>query len=162
PGQRQAPAWSFLTAGGGYLGGGGSSEGRGQGAGGSRKKKTDWAPASAGQRLTGLDRPPGPVLWGGAAPPSLRPNRGCLGPPPPRHNGVCLGNGRLFAIDRPSDTSPKRQREGRSPLAGASGLSGRARISAWDLATGRKLWSDPKGFGTWLSYSERYDVLVEA
>jgi hypothetical protein len=40
-------------------------------------------------------------------------------------------------------------------------LSGRTRVSAWDLARGRKLWIE-KGFGTWLSYSEQYDVLVEA
>ena len=37
------------------------------------------------------------------------------------------------------------------------------RSSAFDLATGKELWhTDDDVFGTWLSYSDKHDVLVEA
>jgi hypothetical protein len=68
-----------------------------------------------------------------------------------------MGGGRLYCIDRPSDDHLARlKRRGEEPAP-------RARLLALDLRTGREVWCTEVGvFGTWLSYSARYDVLIEA
>src|SRR5262249_12165969 len=65
-----------------------------------------------------------------------------------RNNAICVGNGRLFAVDRPgSDLFDFDARRGETSSA-------KPRLLALDLATGRKRWSTEKDiFGTWLSYS---------
>ena len=61
-----------------------------------------------------------------------------------RHNGICIGGGRIFAIDR----------RGNEPGA---------RLVAFDLPSGKVLWTrDQNIFGTWLSYSAAHDVLLES
>ncbi len=74
-----------------------------------------------------------------------------------RHNAICAGNGKLFAIDRLSGAQVSRRKEnGEATVA-------LPRAVAFDLKTGREMWADDfETFGTWLSYSEKYDILIEA
>ena len=106
-------------------------------------KATDDA-FSASRQIAVLDRHTGKLLWAAAAREGFR------------HNTICAGGGKLFAIDRVTGFRERFQR-----LVGDRALP--PRVVAWDLATGKELWADEKDtFGTWLSYSEKYDVLVEA
>jgi outer membrane protein assembly factor BamB len=100
---------------------------------------------SASKHLVVMNRHTGAVLWTVAARSGFR------------HNGICAGGGRLYAIDRVSGTQLKRlARENKVPEA-------RARIVAFDLESGAPVWeSEDTIFGTWLSYSERFDILVES
>lgn len=100
---------------------------------------------SASKHLVVMNRHTGEVLWTAGARAGFR------------HNGVCAGGGRLYAIDRMSGTQLKRlARENKVPDA-------KARIVAFDLETGAQVWeSEQDVFGTWLSYSERFDILVES
>lgn len=103
---------------------------------GSKPKKA----APGCQRLAVMDRHTGKILWSISA-------RGGF-----RNNAICVGNGRLFAIDRPA--ADWRRGESKAPPA---------RLLALDLLTGRKRWGTEKNvFGTWLSYSAEHDVLVES
>lgn len=99
---------------------------------------------SASRFVAVLNRHTGKLLWTATARQGFR------------HNTICAGGGKLFAIDRVSGLREKLQRvKGEGPLP--------PRVVAWDLATGKELWTDAKEtFGTWLSYSDKYDVLVEA
>src|SRR5262249_6096314 len=109
------------------------------------KKAKGRGPVSSSLRLTVLDRKTGRVLWSAAARAGFR------------HNAVCLGGGRLYAVDRVSDDHQARlRRRGEDPEVPA-------RLVAFDLRTGKEVWGMTRDvFGTWLSYSEKYDVLVEA
>jgi hypothetical protein len=109
-----------------------------------------WSPKdndnySASGRLVVMDRRSGAVLWTAPARSGFR------------HNGVCIGGGRLYCIDRLSGPQvSKLKRRGESPPFPP-------RIVAFDLKTGRELWTADKDvFGTWLSYSTQRDLLVEA
>ncbi len=99
---------------------------------------------SASRHVAVLNRRTGKFLWSADARYGFR------------HNTLCSGNGRLFAIDRLSGIGEaKAKDDGQLPPP--------PRAVAWDLATGKELWSDAVDtFGTWLSYSEKYDVLIEA
>jgi len=71
-----------------------------------------------------------------------------------RHNTICLGGGRLYCIDRAEGGYAWRR-----PASDAAP----PRLLALDLKTGKTLWQTTREvFGTWLSYSARHDVLVEA
>ncbi len=138
PGLEKNPLWSYVNVAGDYLIGGT----RPDNPGGSRTKPA--APSSS-KILFVFHRQTGKFLWSATAT-----SDGW------RHNGICLGGGRLYAIDRPSPTLlgflkiPKNQPE-------------TVRLVAFDLATGRKMWNTTeKVFGTILSYSEERDVLIEA
>ncbi|OAI54042.1 hypothetical protein AYO44_03935 [Planctomycetaceae bacterium SCGC AG-212-F19] len=100
---------------------------------------------SSSKQLVVMDRHSGKVLWAAQAQCGFR------------HNAICIGGGRLYCIDRYSGGEVARmKRRGQTP-------PGKHRVLALDLATGTELWStDAEVFGTWLSYSERHDVLVEA
>jgi outer membrane protein assembly factor BamB len=100
---------------------------------------------SSSENLVVMDRHSGQVLWAAAARSGFR------------HNAICIGGGRLYAIDRPSaDHLAKLLRRGDASPA-------RPRLIAFDLKTGREVWSSGADvFGTWLSYSARHDVLVES
>ncbi len=92
-----------------------------------------------------MDRYTGKVLWTAAARYDFR------------HNGICAGNGRLFAIDRLSGAQINR-------LKGTAQESDvKPRIVCFDLKSGRQIWqSETDVFGTWLSYSTKFDTLVES
>src|SRR4051794_31394328 len=96
---------------------------------------------SGSRRLVVMDRHTGKVLWSATARNGFR------------HNATCAGNGRLYTIDRLSSEQVIRlKKDDPDP-----------RVVAFDLATGKELWStEDDVFGTWLSYSEKHDVLLEA
>ncbi len=101
---------------------------------------------SSSENLVVMDRQTGQVQWVAAARSGFR------------HNAICIGGGRLYAIDRPSaDHLAKLLRRGDATPA-------KPRLVAFDLKTGREVWASGSAdvFGTWLSYSARHDVLVES
>jgi outer membrane protein assembly factor BamB len=102
---------------------------------------------SASRHLVVMDRFTGKVLWTTTARYAFR------------HNGICAGGGRLYAIDRLSGAQLARLKKNEDdPEPKVT-----PRILAFDLKTGAQLWQNEDDvFGTWLSYSEKFDVLVEA
>jgi outer membrane protein assembly factor BamB len=99
---------------------------------------------AASRHLAVMDRHTGKLLWSATAELGFR------------HNSLCAGNGKIFAIDRLSGLQQVRLKDEGKTIPSS-------RVIAWDLATGRELWrDDSETFGTWLSYSEKFDVLVEA
>lgn len=97
---------------------------------------------SASRRLVVMNRHTGQVVWQAKADFKFR------------HNGICVGGGRVYAVDRMG-------LDERSKIKGP--LDRPYTVRAFDLATGRELWKiDDDVFGTWLSYSAKHDVLVEA
>jgi WD40 repeat protein len=114
---------------------------------GSSEKLFKFGPGyrSATKQLFVMDRHTGKVLWKREARDTFR------------NNAVCLGGGRLYCIDRLSmEELARLKRRGLEPTEPA-------RLLALDLKTGGEVWSTETGvFGTWLGYSEKHDVLVEA
>ncbi|HXX92938.1 MAG TPA: PQQ-binding-like beta-propeller repeat protein, partial [Planctomycetota bacterium] len=100
---------------------------------------------SASRRLVAMDRRTGKVLWEAQARAAFR------------HNAICAGGGRLYAIDRLSGPQVDRlKKKNEVPKIVP-------RMVAFDLRDGKELWqSEEDVFGTWLSYSEGRDILVEA
>ena len=135
PGEKNPPMWSFLSVSGDYLIGGCNPAGE------AGKNKV----VSSSLCLTVLDRHSRDILW------SVTAENGF------RNNGICIGKGKLFIIDRPSaDHLAYLQRRGEADKV-------KSRLLALDLATGKQQWSASANvFGTWLSYSEKHDILVEA
>ena len=131
-GEKAAPRWSYVNVVGDYLLGGANPAG------------DDRKVTASCQRLTVMNRHTGAVLWSATARQGFR------------NNSICAGGGRCYAIDRPTGESKsllKKITEGSKP----------ARLIAFDLKTGRPLWSTSADvFGTWLSYSAKHDVIVEA
>lgn len=125
-------SWDYINVEGDYLIAGGNPAP-------TDPKKTDLA---SSMYLTVMDRQTGKVLWKAKAQSGFR------------HNAICTGGGRLYAIDRPASARYSfRGDVDKTP----------ARIVVYDLRTGKQLWSTQKDvFGTWLSYSAKHDVLVEA
>lgn len=74
-----------------------------------------------------------------------------------RNNGICLGGGRLYAIDLLGQYQLEQlKRRGRT-------TEKPSKLLAVDLSTGALVWeTDADVFGTWLSYSDQHDVLVES
>ena len=97
------------------------------------------------KRLVAMNRTTGEVLW------SREAKHGFL------HNSIILGGGKVFCIDRlPEMVVQALSRRGRE-----SGDD--AEILALDANTGEPIWmKDSEVFGTWLSYSEDRDILVQA
>jgi outer membrane protein assembly factor BamB len=101
--------------------------------------------AMGSRYITVLDRHTGNVLWDRQALYSFR------------HNTLIAGGDKVFCID------------GLSPAKMAImtrrgiGFDSKPRLLALDARTGKKLWVDDRDvFGTWLGYSEEYDVLLQA
>jgi outer membrane protein assembly factor BamB len=151
PREKTAAEWSFISVSGRYLIAGtnppavGNPPSRAAPRSGSARRT--YRGRSSSQWLNVLDRDTGKLLWRAEA------RQGW------RHNAICAGNGRLYAIDRPSRGLVGKLLRRARPRAEEVP----ARLLAFDLATGKVLWqSDEEVFGTWLSYSTARDVLVEA
>ena len=101
--------------------------------------------AVGSKRLVAMDRHSGKVLWQRAAAHNFR------------HNTIALGGGKVFCIDNLSAARLKQfQRRGLAPDADP-------KLYALDLRTGTVRWQAAEPvFGTWLAYSARHDVLVQA
>ncbi len=141
PAGEEAPEWGYLNVAGDYLvGATGPEEGAPVVAG-----RPSAASRSSSRRLVVLDRRTGAVLWTADARDGFR------------HNTVCIGGGRLYAVDRVSGEQLARlKRRGETPKHPP-------RLVVLDLKTGREVWhTEEKVFGTWLSYSAKHDVLLEA
>jgi hypothetical protein len=136
PGEKGPPVWDWLTVADGLLVGGANP---------ASLDRAKPAPVSSSKRLAALDRTTGEVRWSLTAQTSFR------------HNAVCIGGGRLYAIDRPSvDQTEWLKRRGDSPAA-------KPRLLSVDMHSGKEVWSATDNvFGTWLSYSEKEDILIEA
>ncbi|MBI5722402.1 MAG: PQQ-binding-like beta-propeller repeat protein [Planctomycetes bacterium] len=101
--------------------------------------------STVSRELVAMDRNSGKVLWKKPATYSLF------------HNGVAAGKGMVFCIDRwPDSVQDLSKRQGRK-------ISDGGVLSALELRTGKVVWSTDKGvFGTWLGYSEKNDILIQA
>lgn len=99
--------------------------------------------ASAG--LVGFDRHTGKQLWQVDAQHSFW------------HNGIVAGGGKVYCLDKnPSHVEEALRRRGKSPETNY-------RIIALDYRTGKPQWEVTEGvFGTWLGYSEQFDLLLQA
>ncbi|WP_182866930.1 outer membrane protein assembly factor BamB family protein [Stieleria mannarensis] len=100
---------------------------------------------AASVALVGFDRHSGKQLWKVDAEHSFW------------HNGIVAGGGKIYCLDRtPKQIADALLRRGRS-------RSDSYRIVAFDFKTGRQVWQSQENiFGSWLGYSEQYDLLLEA
>jgi len=101
--------------------------------------------ASASRMLIVMDRHSGKVLW-------TRDARYAF-----RHNAVAAASGKIFCIDRMTNAKLAHlQRRGYAPAEQPA-------LIALDARTGRVVWkTDENIFGTWLGYSPKHNVLVQA
>ncbi|MFB3904508.1 MAG: PQQ-binding-like beta-propeller repeat protein [Acidobacteriota bacterium] len=101
--------------------------------------------AVASKSLVVMDRQNGSVKW------SVDARYGFI------HNAIAASNDVLYCLDKlPPGIEKRLQRRGRQPPADY-------RLLALDLATGRVLWERNTGiFGSWLSYSQEHDRLLQA
>ena len=97
------------------------------------------------KKLVAMDRYTGKVLWEHEAKHQMR------------HNAIALGGGMVFYLDRlPEQKRAHFVRRG-MPVEES------ANVTALDIRTGEVVWQNGKRvFGTWLGYSEGYDVLLQA
>ncbi|WP_373652311.1 PQQ-binding-like beta-propeller repeat protein [Schlesneria sp. DSM 10557] len=101
---------------------------------------------AASMALVGFDRHSGEQLWKIDAAHSFW------------HNGIVAGNGLVFALDKnPKPVEEFLRRRGKSN-------PDTYRIVAFDAKTGQEAWTLPgkEVFGTWLGYSEKRDLLLQA
>ena len=100
---------------------------------------------SASQELMVMDRFSGKLVW------RMKANHGFL------HNSVIAGDSILFCLDKlPQYLETKLRRRGESPPEGSRLLCIRA-------STGEILHEETNDvFGTWLGYSEKYKLLLQA
>jgi outer membrane protein assembly factor BamB len=103
-------------------------------------------------KLFVMDRKTGKTLWSVQARSEFR------------HNAICIGSGRLYAIDRPQGKdkfSSFLYTPGQTQPSSQPALI--TRLTAFELSTGKIIWkSENNVFGTWLSFSQEHDVLMEA
>jgi len=101
--------------------------------------------AVSSKRLVAMNRDTGEVLWKREAVYSFR------------HNAIAIGAGKVFCIDMMTPAMLDRmKRRGQVP-------DGDGTLLALDARTGAEVWSTKENvFGTWLGYSEEYDILLQA
>lgn len=110
------------------------------------KKSNAWSPEWFGSRgFVALDRITGRELW------SIEARYAFI------HNGIVGGNDKIFLLDKlPSAVEAFIKRRGRPKPVGY-------RILALDSRTGEIEWERTDDvFGTWLSFSEKHDILVHS
>ena len=109
------------------------------------KRGIAWGPDHNGSLgLTAFDRHTGRKLWKVDAAQSFL------------HNAIVAGNGRIYCIDRvPGRVEDHLRRRGQTPPS--------PRLLALDARNGKVVWQRNENvFGTWLGYSQRHDLLLEA
>lgn len=144
-GAKEPPTWGYLNVFDDYLVAGAEPLIGEKPAPGAKEARGDNDTNSSSKQLVVMNRRDGKVLW------TITAQHGF------RHNAICSGGGKIFCIDRLSGPQLARfKRRGEEPTV-------KSRVLALDLLTGKELWhADDDVFGTWLSYSAEYDVLVEA
>jgi len=99
----------------------------------------------ASRRLVVMNRHTGRVLWTRDA------RHGFL------HNAIVAGNARIFCLDA---APPQVRRSAKQPDRDTESTG---QLLALDIHTGRLVWSDnDRAFGGWLSFSEPFDILLQA
>lgn len=101
--------------------------------------------AAASRTLVVMSRETGAIAWTRPAQQEFR------------HNTIVIGAGKIFCIDgySPAKSNYLRRRGHQT--------TGEPVLLALDAHTGRELWRQKQDvFGTWLSYSEEHDALLEA
>ena len=100
---------------------------------------------AASQALVGMDRHTGKVLWQVDAKNSFW------------HNGIAAGGNQIYLLDRlPKKIEEALLRRGKSEVD-------QYRIVAIDYLTGEQNWEVTENvFGTWLAYSQEFDLLLQA
>jgi outer membrane protein assembly factor BamB len=129
--------WSYINVAGDYLVGGANSQ--------PTDPRDRSRCACSSKHVVVMNRHTGQLLWTKTADSGYR------------HNTICIGGGRLYCIDRDNSSYTAWRRYSTDTSDST------ARLSAFDLRTGKPFWSTASDvFGTWLSYSAKHDVLVEA
>ncbi|MCE9552819.1 MAG: PQQ-binding-like beta-propeller repeat protein [Planctomycetes bacterium] len=144
-GQVAPPLWGFIGVYGDILlGGAGFAHYSEQPADLASRKNLGILNLSASDGLVAFDRHTGKVLW--------RVKSDCSF----IHNGIVAGGGKVYCLDRlPTSIEGGIKRRGQKPPA--------YRILVLDSKTGSELWRQQKDiFGTWLGYSEKHDLLLQA
>jgi hypothetical protein len=96
---------------------------------------------SASRQLVVMHRHTGRVLW------TLDARRGFL------HNAITAGQGKIFCLDTAPPYASKDRKQ----------ASAKGRLLALDLQSGQVVWENPDcAFGSWLSYSQQFDILLQA
>ncbi|HVS34026.1 MAG TPA: PQQ-binding-like beta-propeller repeat protein [Gemmataceae bacterium] len=151
-GENDPPVWDWVTLDGDLLIGGADPGPRAPPLAGTGLAAGPAKAVSASKRLAALDRNTGELRWLLTAQTSFR------------HNGICIGGGRLYAIDRPSaDQTDLLKRRGDSPSAAPRLVAVNLHANGRGAVAPPLLWARTDGvFGSWLSYSDKYDILVEA
>lgn len=139
-GSDQPDDWGYIGTWGEYLVAGASPQIFDDG----RIGEKNWNRTSS-RRVVVMNRFTGEVLWTREAAHGFR------------HNAIVPVADKLFLIDRLSDGALELfARRGRPS-------GDQPQLTAHDLSTGQVLWSTTEEiFGTWLSYSEEHDVLIQA
>ncbi|NQU20913.1 MAG: PQQ-binding-like beta-propeller repeat protein [Candidatus Nealsonbacteria bacterium] len=102
--------------------------------------------SSASRRLVVMDRTSGEVRWQRDAKYGWR------------HNNIAVAGGKLFCIDGLS-----KAKQNSLNRRGQLGAGYAPKLLALDLQTGDEIWSTEEDvFGTFLSYSQEHDVLLQA
>ncbi len=108
---------------------------------------------SVSRQLVVMDRHTGKVLW------TLDARCGFL------HNGITAGDGKIFCLDALPYIARARSKRTKTPEADSNSVPAPlpARLLALDLHSGQVVWENRDcAFGTWLSYSQEFDVLLQA
>ncbi|MFQ3591930.1 MAG: PQQ-binding-like beta-propeller repeat protein, partial [Gemmataceae bacterium] len=140
-GENQPPRWAFLNVEGDYLIGAASPAPKKE----IKRKKGDFTGLEASKRVCIFHWRTGELIA------TIHAEHGY------RHNGIVLGGGRLYLLDRTDKDS--------SGLLAITGTRGSVvgSIAAYDLKSGKEVWKNAKGtFGTFLSYSQAHDILLES
>jgi outer membrane protein assembly factor BamB len=104
---------------------------------------------AASPRLLAFDRHTGKLLWQRGAKYSFR------------HNAICAAAGHVFAIDALSSADLQQAKRYGEHLDEKREYE--PQLLALDIHSGREQWSSRKDiFGTFLSYSQEFDVLLQA
>ncbi len=112
---------------------------------GSKSSLFDNYDTSSSEKLVVMDRRTGEVQWSRESKLAFR------------HNAIVAGGGKVFCIDAmPKPVLAKLRPKGKAPEA-------QPELLALNAKTGERVWNTTEGvFGSWLGYSRKNDILVQA